>query len=713
MKIIIRFTVCIALLVLLTGAAEGKDIRVGCIDIQNFLTVSDSNIATGYAAEYLDKISSYTGWTYTYVKGSWTDCLKWLREGKIDLLMPAERSDDRMNDFLFSKIECCSDYAAMIAMNDNDKLFYEDFESFDDINVGMIYGNYLNNEFDDYEKKHGFHTRRVYYTEMEHMNAALERGVIDAAVTGNMFYYPNQKIIAKMNNMPAYFITSKNRPDIMEELDKALIELQNNNVYFLHELYNKYYKNMNLALSFTRAEKNFIRNSNEYTILFDKNEYPLEWYNEETNSFEGIYVDIARIIERESGLKFKYAAPPSGKNAWDALSDGDADLLGSVYASPAVNMNYNFNFTNPYYNISESIIARRGEDLNLFTPINTAILEMHKGTKNLLADEFPQWNLKTYNSVNDCLKAVNDGVTDIACINALTLQTQSYMNNDNNFIILLTNYLTLPVSIGISSDQPEILKRILDKAITKIDVNEVNKNVLKNTILYKKDLSITEVVSKYPLYIFSVITVISVLALAGMILFRSNKLMARQNRVLEEKNQQLKKAAELEAELRHESEVDALTTLKNKKTGESICVDYIASHSDEHSALMVIDIDNFKYVNDTYGHLFGDEVLKRIGAALFLVSGNNDVAARIGGDEFIVFMKNVKDENVIRNKAEQIAASIERIEKEKLCISCSIGIAININNVRSYEELFELSDKALYAAKKTGKNKYVFYNYLK
>lgn len=133
-------------------ARAADRIRVGCVDIGNFIQIGPDGRAYGYGAEYLDKIAGYAGWEYEYVQASWDECLKMLKTGEIELLLPAEYSEERAKDYLFSSYECCFDFVALIGRRSDERLYYDDYAGFDGLRVGMIKGNYLNGLFEDYAK---------------------------------------------------------------------------------------------------------------------------------------------------------------------------------------------------------------------------------------------------------------------------------------------------------------------------------------------------------------------------------------------------------------------------------------------------------------------------------------------------------------------------------------------------------------------------------
>lgn len=159
--------------------------------------------------------------------------------------------------------------------------------------------------------------------------------------------------------------------------------------------------------------------------------------------------------------------------------------------------------------------------------------------------------------------------------------------------------------------------------------------------------------------------------------------------------------------LTKKAQTDLLTGLYNKVTTEKLINEYINQDGIEKtSALFAIDIDNFKGVNDNLGHLTGDKVLIDISNKLKKIFRQSDIIGRFGGDEFVVFMKNIPSLELIEKKAQSILKAVKaKIDNNDKCkISASIGVAIYPQNGDSFQQLYENADQALYDTKKTGKN---------
>ncbi len=177
-----------------------------------------------------------------------------------------------------------------------------------------------------------------------------------------------------------------------------------------------------------------------------------------------------------------------------------------------------------------------------------------------------------------------------------------------------------------------------------------------------------------------------------------------------------RKLKELELKLR--ADRDSLTGLLNKRATEELIRKVLQQYpgTEMTGALMMLDSDNFKHINDTYGHVTGDRVLERIGEILRHNFKGMDVTGRVGGDEFMVFMHNIRSEHdasYMASKVEDLLMNSFDEESVGHDVSLSIGIAICPQHGTTYEELYAKADKALYFIKEHGKAGYrIFHNEL-
>jgi sigma-B regulation protein RsbQ len=174
---------------------------------------------------------------------------------------------------------------------------------------------------------------------------------------------------------------------------------------------------------------------------------------------------------------------------------------------------------------------------------------------------------------------------------------------------------------------------------------------------------------------------------------------------------QAKELLELQSEeLLEMATVDSLTGLLNRRELDSRASKALsqARRSKLSVAVIVIDIDFFKKINDTYGHSFGDETLKSLGKILLSRQRENDVVARFGGEEFVLILMDIDKKNAFKF-AESLRITIEETKINGINITVSIGISLNNEHSNQFEVLFKEADTALFNAKDSGRNKTILF----
>jgi diguanylate cyclase (GGDEF)-like protein len=170
-------------------------------------------------------------------------------------------------------------------------------------------------------------------------------------------------------------------------------------------------------------------------------------------------------------------------------------------------------------------------------------------------------------------------------------------------------------------------------------------------------------------------------------------------------------------QLRHLAEHDPLTSLPNRRQlfrrlDEMLAAAEAAGGS-SHIAVLFLDLDNFKTINDTLGHEFGDRVLTTIGARLKDLAGDHGAIARLGGDEFTLVFSYSGDSAEVVHRAETLVAGFQRplqIERRDIAVGASCGVALYPEHGRDAATLLRAADAALFRAKELGRNRLCVHN---
>jgi diguanylate cyclase (GGDEF)-like protein/PAS domain S-box-containing protein len=171
---------------------------------------------------------------------------------------------------------------------------------------------------------------------------------------------------------------------------------------------------------------------------------------------------------------------------------------------------------------------------------------------------------------------------------------------------------------------------------------------------------------------------------------------------------------EANARARHLADHDALTGLPNRRLLEDRLTQALAlSHRNQkNTAVMFVDIDRFKTINDSLGHAVGDALLKEIAARLVKQLRVGDTICRIGGDEFVVVLPEVKRSSDVAHVAQKVIEQLSQpvpAEGKELVVTCSIGISVYPDDGRDAESLIRNADAAMYHAKELGRANYQFF----
>ncbi len=171
-----------------------------------------------------------------------------------------------------------------------------------------------------------------------------------------------------------------------------------------------------------------------------------------------------------------------------------------------------------------------------------------------------------------------------------------------------------------------------------------------------------------------------------------------------------------EQQLKHDSLHDSLTGLSNRSLlieRLDLSLKKANRHSDYQFAVLFLDLDNFKVINDSLGHLVGDELLRLIATLLSETIRETDLAARLGGDEFVVLLDELDHEIEAEHITQRILSLLKgalQVRKHEVFISTSIGIVVGSEHYQTPEELLRDADLAMYSAKQSGRGRFALFN---
>lgn len=527
---------------------DRKVVRVGCVDIEQFLLMDQNGNVHGYGEEYLSEISKYTGWEYEYVKGSWKECLTWLKEGKIDLLFPAEYTQERAESFLFSDTQCCIDFVALLTRQDNKELYYGDFENYDGIRVGMITDNHLNVIFKETAKEKGFSYTPVYFEDMEAMQSALKNKTVDAIVNGNLSIQEGQKLLLRTKSVPAYFLASKTDSELMDELNGALERMDIENPYYVSNLTEKYYGDFSKhAKGLTREEAEFAESSEPIKVAVAPDTYPYQWYDQEDKRYKGVDLDVLNSIAENTGLQFKYVKTKDRKESWTLLQKGKVDIIAGIYSDNALERKYHLSLSESYADKVNTAVTKQGKVVYPTDKLKVVIPDSYKGLRTYIENHYPVWTIVTAADEEACLSLVRGEKADITFIDSLKIHADTNYRSSNGVDIVSSITINVPIYMGIADGQSPVLMSLIDKGISMMDSGAVEDYKIFNSIK-QNQYSILGFIRANPFAAVAAAIALMTLIFIAVFLTWKNRQKAAYAKILEVNNRQLQESNNAKSE---------------------------------------------------------------------------------------------------------------------------------------------------------------------
>jgi len=248
--------------------------------------------------------------------------------------------------------------------------------------------------------------------------------------------------------------------------------------------------------------------------------------------------------------------------------------------------------------------------------------------------------------------------------------------------------------IAVSKNADPRLLSIINKGLRCISPETIDAIVIEHT-LYKNEFSLRNLVYAYPETVLLVVTSVSTVAVIALLI--ALFIHYRKARIIQSISQ-----TDALTGIFNRGAVQAQITMaleKEKQSPELVC------------PLIAVDLDNFKAVNDNYGHAEGDLLLKAVANVLTHSVRQTDIVGRMGGDEFIVYLTNVNNKKTAEKVAAKLCTAVSALSLEKeewSDITASFGVAFGNNN-STWSSLYHEADVALYDAKEKGKNQYSVY----
>ncbi|MBC8569232.1 transporter substrate-binding domain-containing diguanylate cyclase [Zongyangia hominis] len=568
---------------------------------------------------------------------------------------------------------------------------------------------------------------------------------------------------------------------------------------FSTTLYEKYFVPEYNEILLSDAESAYVGEGRTLRVGVVTNRPPYQFMDKK--GFAGISVDFLQYIAENTGLQFELVPVTGTQQQEQLIESGALDMMAGITYDYQLAQTLGVAMTRPYLSTQYVLILNDAVNEQEMSGRRLAVV------KNLGVQPGDAENLVYFDTIDECIRAVNRGEADATYVDAST--AQYYINHPeyNQLKVISQIHDQWQLCFGVAKSQTRHLLSILNKAIASVPADQMQAFVYDNT-MYQQQITLWSFIQSHPAEVVAVVLAFLLCIVALLLIWMRQRVKANRKMALDLKKHLQIYSLVNDYFIEYDFQADTLMvtspatdqedsvkihTYSCGDAGEDIVgggiLDYIRAHDQgvvemeqrwldgqnhwlrlavktvhddegnpaytigkvtmideekreqellieqaqqdgltgvlnaravrlqveqnlaelsgqESGALLLIDIDNFKSINDTFGHMRGDEILKKVAGLLARSFRSNDVVGRPGGDEFIVYMRNVRDLRDLQDKCGDLCGKVRKIKiASGRYATISLGAALACSG-SDYVEVYERADKALYQAKEKGRDRY-------
>ncbi|MCS6098879.1 transporter substrate-binding domain-containing protein [Shewanella baltica] len=445
-------------------------------------------------------------------------------------------------------------------------------------------------------------------------------------------------------------------------------------------------------VSLSPAEQAYVESVGELKVGYLKQWPPMEFMDEQ-GEFAGINSDIVKLLKEQLKLKLTPVAFDDWHSLIDALQKGEVSLAGSV--AQTAERQQRLAFSEAYWPSPWALVSQL-EQVSVFNIAQlagqrVAVVEGYHLVAQLMSLE-PSLKLVIVPNTQAGLAAVTNGNADVFIDKVVTLASELKTSHYPTLkMSLLSDLADQHSHIGVYPQFAPLVP-LINKALALIDAQH-QQQIYARWVSFSVATESAKYLQWLRYIVFGVIILCSVMVAVLLVNRRLNREITQ--RLVAEKR------------LLHVANHDALTQLPNRALLDDRLAQALLSHQREqaHFALLFIDLDGFKQINDQHGHPIGDELLVLVARKLTKVIRGSDTVARFGGDEFVILLNRVQDLDAATQVADNILQALSSpllIQGVSVSIAVSMGVVIYPRDGDTAIGLLKKADQLMYQAKSCG-----------
>lgn len=513
-----------------------ETIRVGFFATDGLHMLDNDGQKSGYGYDLLRYMARYLNVNYQYIgyDKSWSEMLRMLDDGEIDMVAFANKTEERKEKYDFSR-PIGFFGTALFVREDNRAVIPGDYSTYEGLRIGLVEGNAQNKNIANLAEAMHFTYQPVIYKSIKDVGIALQKGEVDAIVKSSFRRGIHEKQVELFAENPYYIIVKKGNTRLLSEINYALDQLNHVEGDWKAQLYRRYYgSKASSLLQFSDEEKmllqSYVANGVFLQVLCDPARYPYSYV--ENGEMKGIVPDYFRRVAASIGLPYQFVICRS-REEWLAYRNrGDCDIIldGRLDAENVLEKK-DWVSTTPYMTLRVAQVFRQDFDGNIQT-----VATVDQGVSDPIEDYYSQ-NIRkvSYPTREGALQAVADGKADAAYV--FYYMAQEYVNRDQSGLLSYTlmEEPSFPCRMIVTQHANHALAGILTKAIYDMPANLLEQIASKYTSYKMENMSFLMMARLHPtIAILLVLLMLLLIALLAMAVIRLRRMKQAEEERAEE-----------------------------------------------------------------------------------------------------------------------------------------------------------------------------------
>lgn len=465
-----------------TDETEEKQttVRVGYYtDSEEFqYGASDEDHKTGYAYEYYQEVAKYTGWSYEYVYGSFTEIMDKLEAGEVDIVAGVSKTEEHLKTMLFPDYAMGGETYYIYVPDKDEDILATNTDFLDGKRIGVKKDTCMQTLVENYAAEKGVDVEIISYATLEDRMEAYNDGELDLLVTVENDRMEGFKPVYNLGSWDFYFAVNKNRPDLLEALNQAQEDILSNFPYYTSRLNDKYFNRSLVQQSISDEEKAWIRVNPEIVIGYLADYMPYCGTDSETKVLEGMLAEVLPEIEKHTGLTFTCVGFDSFSEMMESLHDGAVDAVFPIFGDLWYAEQQNYSQTLSIVSTRMAVVYKDNYSNDIYNKI--AVAEGSPIQSYYLQTKYPDSELVDCGDWADCMDAINSGKA--TCTIADTDQIFRCKMQHAEFKELQMAELSQTVDFTFAVRRTDsTLYTILNKGINCLDETAANEAVIRSS----------------------------------------------------------------------------------------------------------------------------------------------------------------------------------------------------------------------------------------